>query len=126
MSAAGPDPQPERTGLRRESRIWRLIRRTLPLGRSIGSLFYLISVGLIAGWIIAVFFGVSFFFLMPRSVKLEPGVSPSSTNLNASSAEAPSLMEATSRVDRLSTPPLPESPLPESPPPEPPQPTGDA
>src|SRR5271156_1842304 len=109
MSATGADPQSESTRLRRESRTWGLIRRTLPLGRSIGSLLYLVSIGLIAGWIIAVFFGVSFFFLMPRSAKLEPGVSPSSTNLNASSAEAPSLMEATSRLDRVSTPPPPEA-----------------
>jgi|SRR5271166_3180375 len=105
MSAAGPDPQPERTGLRRESRIWRLIRRTLPLGRSIGSLFYLISVGLIATWIIAVFFGVSFFFLMPRSAKLESGSTQGVSNFNASSAETPWLMQSTSRLDRFSNPP---------------------
>src|SRR5271163_5188253 len=116
MSATGADPQSESTRLRRESRTWGLIRRTLPLGRSIGSLLYLVSIGLIAGWIIAVFFGVGFFFLMPRSAKLEPGVSPNITSFNASSPEAPSLREATSGVDRLSTPPLPESP----------QPTGDA
>ncbi len=115
MSATGADPQSESTRLRRESRAWGLIRRTLPLGRSIGSLLYLISIGLIAGWIIAVFFGLSFFILMPRSAKLEPDVSPSSPNLNASSAQVPSLIEATSRLDRVSTPP----------PPEPPQPMGD-
>jgi hypothetical protein len=102
MSATGADPQSESTRLRRESRIWELIRRTLPLGRSIGSLLYLISIALIAGWIIAVFFGVSFFFLMPGPANLESGVSLGSTNLNASSGEAPSLMEATSRLDRVS------------------------
>ena len=112
MSATDADPQAEETRLRRGSRTWGLIRRTLPLGRSIGSLFYLISIGLIAGWIIAVFFGASFYLLMPRPAKLEPGVSPSSTNLNASSAEAPSLMEATSMPDQLSIPPPPELPQP--------------
>jgi hypothetical protein len=54
--------------------------------------------------------------LMPRPAKLEPGVSLGNTNLNASPGEAPSLMEATSRLDRVSAPP----------PPEPPQPTRDA
>lgn len=112
MSATDADPQAERTRLRRGSRTWGLIRRTLPLGRSIGSQFYLISIGVIAGWIIAVFFGVSFYLLMPRPAKLEPGVSPSSTNLNASSAEAPSLMEATRMPDQLSTPPPPKLPQP--------------
>jgi hypothetical protein len=101
MSATGADPQSERTPLRRESRTWGLIRRTLPLGRSMGSLFYLISVVLIASWIIAVFFGVGLFFLMPRSAKLASGLSPGGTNFDASLW----LMQSTSRLDRLSDPP---------------------
>ena len=116
MSATGADPQTERTPLRRESRTWGLIRRTLPLGRSMGSLFYLIAVGLIGSWIIAVFFGVGLFFLMPRSAKLAPGLSPGGTSFDASSAETPRLTQSTSRLDRLPSPP----------PPEPPQPMGDA
>jgi hypothetical protein len=115
MFATGADPQAERTRLREESRTWGLIRRTLPLGRSIGSLFYLISVGLIASWIVAVFFGVGLFFLMPRSAKLEPGLRPAGTSFDASSAQTPSLTQSTSRLHRFSGPP----------PPEPPQPTGD-
>src|SRR5438105_13806651 len=102
MSASGADPQSESEPFRRESRIWGLIRRTLPLGRSIGSVFYLISVGLIAGWIIAVFFGVSIFSLMPRSAKLASGLSPGETSSNDPSAETPWLMQSTSRLDRLS------------------------
>ncbi len=108
MSATDADTQAERTRLRRESRTWGLIRRALPLRRSIGSLVYLISIGLIAGWIIAVFFGASFYLLMPRPAKLEPSVTPSSTSVNASSAEAPSLVGATSMPDQLSTPPPPQ------------------
>jgi hypothetical protein len=111
MSATGTDPQPARTGLRRESRIWSLIRRTLPVGRSIGSLLYLISVGLIATWIIAVFFGVSFFFLLPQSANLASGLSRGISNFNASLAETPWLMQSTSRLDRLSASPRPSQPL---------------
>lgn len=112
MSAPGADPQSESERLRRESRIWGLIRRTLPLGRSIGSVFYLISVGLIAGWIIAVFFGVSIFSLMPRSAKLAAGLSPGGTSFNDSSGETPWLLQSTSRLDRLSSPldPVPPQP----------------
>src|SRR5947207_155307 len=95
MSATGADPQPERTPFPRESRTWRLIRRTRPLGRSIGSLFYLISIGFIATWIIGVFFGAGLFFLMPRSAKLAPGSSPGTTDFNASSAETPWLVRST-------------------------------
>jgi hypothetical protein len=116
MSATGADPQTERTPLRRESRTWGLIRRTLPLGRSMGSLFYLISVGLIAGWIVAVFFGAGLFFLMPRSAKLVSGLSPGGTSLDASFAETPWLLQSTSRLDRLSG----------LPPPQPPRAIGDA
>jgi hypothetical protein len=112
MSATGADPQSERTRPRRGSRIWGLIRRTLPLGRSIGSLFYLMSVGLIASWIIAVFFGVSLFLLMPGSAKLRPGLNPGGSRFNDSSAETPWLMQSTSRVDRFSSPPPPEPPPP--------------
>jgi len=75
MSATGTDPQPERTRLRRESRIWRLIRRTVPLGKSIGPLSYLISVGLIATWIIVVFFGAGLAFLIHRSARPVSAVS---------------------------------------------------
>src|SRR5271167_3740019 len=112
MSATGADHQAERTQLREESRTWGLIRRTLPLGRSIGSLFYLISVGVIASWIVAVFFGVGLFFLMPRSAKLEPGLRPAGTSFDTSSAQTPSLTQSTSRLDRFSSPPPPEAPQP--------------
>jgi hypothetical protein len=110
MSATGADPQSERTRFRAGSRIWGLVRRTLPLGRSIGSLFYLISVGVIASWIIAVFFGVSLFFLMPRSAKLASGLRPNDTSFDASSAETPWLMQSTGRLDRLSSLPRPGPP----------------
>src|SRR5260370_33518877 len=108
MSATGAAPQSEGTRLRGGSRTWGLIRRTLSVGRSIGSLAYLISVGLIASWIIAVFFGVSLFFLMHRSAKLASGLSPGDTRFDDSSAKAPWLMQSTSRLDRLSSPSTPE------------------
>jgi len=101
MSATGADPQGERTRLRGESRTWGLIRRTLPLGKSIGSLAYLTSLGLIASWIIVVFFGVGLFFLMPQSAKLTSGSSPGGTSFDASLW----LTQSTSRLDRLSDPP---------------------
>ncbi len=109
MSATGTDPQAERTRVRGESRTWRLIRRTRPLGRSIGSLFYLISVGLIASWIIVVFFGVALFSLMPRSANLTSGLSQGGTTFDASSRS----IQATSRLDELSnlSPPGPAQPM---------------
>ena len=110
MSATGADPRSERTPLRRESRTWGLIRRTLPRGRSLGSLFYLISVGLIASWIIAVFFGFGLFFLMPRSAKLAFGLIPGGTSFDA---RLPLTQQPTSRLDPLSDlpPPAPAHPM---------------
>ena len=64
---------------------------------------YLVTIGLIATWTIAVFFGVSLFFLMPRSVKLATGSSQDGDRLNASSADMPWLMQSTSTLDRLSS-----------------------
>lgn len=104
MSATGADPQSERT-LPRESQTWRLVRRALPLGKSIGSLGYLISVGVVACWIIAVFFGASLFFLMPRSAKLVTGSSmDGGDRLSASSEHVPWLLQSTSRLYRLAAP----------------------
>src|SRR5438552_965817 len=110
MSPTGADPRSERTPLRRESRTWGLIRRTLPRGRSMGSLFYLISVGLIASWIIAVFFGFGLFFLMPRSAKLAFGLIPGGTSFDA---RLPLTQQPTSRLDPLSDlpPPAPAHPM---------------
>jgi hypothetical protein len=105
MSATGTDPQSERV-LPRESQTWSLARRSLRLGKSIGSLGYLISVGLIGCWIIAVFFGASLFFLMPRSAKLAAGPSTGGGDrFNASSEQMPWLFQSTSRLYRLAAPP---------------------
>jgi len=103
MSATGADPQSERT-LPRETQAWGLVRRTLPLGKSIGSLGHLISVGLIASWIIAVFFGASLLCLVPRSATLVTGSSEGSDRFNASSAEIPWLYQSTDRLHRLAGP----------------------
>jgi hypothetical protein len=101
MSATDADPQSERA-LPREGQAWRLIRRILPVGRSIGSLAYLVSVGLTASWIIVVFFGASLFFLIPRSAKLATDSSPGGDHFDAFSAEIPWLIQSTSKLDRLS------------------------
>ena len=103
MSATGADPQSERT-LARETQPWGLVRRTLPIGKSIGSLGHLISVGLIASWIIAVFFGASLLCLVPGSATLVTGSSEGGDRFNASSAEIPWLFQSTDRLHRLAGP----------------------
>jgi hypothetical protein len=109
MFTTRPDPQSERT-LRRESPIWRLIRRALPFGRSMSFLLHLIWVGLAATWVVAVFFGLSLFSLTLRPTKLTPGASPESANSVKPRVETPWLPPSTSQLDRISA--LPSSPQP--------------
>jgi hypothetical protein len=115
MSATGAHAQSERTQLYWQSRAWRLIRKTVPLGSSIGSTFYLIPVGLTATWIIAVFFGMSLLFLMPRSAQLASSSSPESTSSGAASAETSRSIQSTSSPEQLSAAPAPRLPLSGSP-----------
>jgi hypothetical protein len=88
------------SGLRRDRITNRIIRKTLPLSKSLGPIFYLVSVGAIAIWVIGVFFGVGFFFLMPHhSEKVASHLGIGSTHLGAFSVEShrilfPQLSEA--------------------------------
>jgi hypothetical protein len=50
-------------------------RETLALGKSLSPLLYLISVGLVATWVIGVFFGGGIFLLMHRPERLVSGLS---------------------------------------------------
>lgn len=95
----------QHTSLDRESRAWELPRRALRLGRSMSALFHLISVGLTATWVIAVFFGVGLFVLVPRPAKLVSGSAPESSNASAPTAETSWLLQSTNRLDRLSMAP---------------------
>jgi hypothetical protein len=115
MSATGAHARSERTQLYWQSRAWRLIRKTVPRGSSIGSTFYLIPVGLTATWIIAVFFGMSLLFLMPRSAQLASSSSPESTSSSAASAETSRSIQSTSSPEQLSAAPAPRLPLSGSP-----------
>src|SRR5690348_6864988 len=100
-SSAGPSA--ERLGLGRESRFWGLFRRALRLGRSIGAQFYLVSFGLTASWVVAVFFGVGLFALATRPANLASGSVPENSNPGAPTLETSWLLQSTNRLDRLST-----------------------
>lgn len=99
MTATAASSGPARLG--RTGRTHRILRRTRALGKSIGPLFYLGSVGIIAVWIIGVFFGVGLFFLTPRSERLDAGRGVESNRSSVSMAESPWLIEALSRLDQL-------------------------
>jgi len=68
MFAFGTDRPLTLARLRGGHRPFAALRRALALRGSLGPLIYLISIGLIAIWIIGAFFGAGFFFLERRPV----------------------------------------------------------
>jgi hypothetical protein len=101
---ATADPPAESARRHGENRAWELSRKAFRLGRSIGSLFYLISLGLTATWVIAVFFGIGLFFLVPRPAKLASSSPLESSNSSVLSTETPWLLQSTNKLNWLSMP----------------------
>ncbi len=64
MFATGADRPSELASLHTGRRIPAIVRRVLARRKSISALLYLISMGVIATWIIGVFLGLGFFLLM--------------------------------------------------------------
>jgi hypothetical protein len=64
MFAIGTDHPSEPTSFGTGRRIPTIVRRVLARRKSISALLYMISAGLIATWIIGVFFGLGFFLLI--------------------------------------------------------------
>jgi hypothetical protein len=83
-----------------------IIRKALALAKSLGPSLYLVSVGLIAIWVIGVFFGAGFLFLMnPDAKNVASQFGVGSAHLNASSAETSWALLSTTGVNELSVPP---------------------
>ena len=78
------------------SRSWELIRRIRLPAKSTGSSLYLISVGMIAIWIIAVFFGGGLFSLIHRSAERASEASAIDAEFAAPGALGASVLEAKS------------------------------
>jgi len=71
-------------GLHRDRITYPIIRKTLALSKSLGPILYLVSVGVIATWVIGVFIGVGFFFQMPHHLeKVASHLGIGSTHLGA-------------------------------------------
>jgi hypothetical protein len=92
MFVSGADRPSEPASLRRDRPTPEIIRKTLALGKSLGAPLYLVPFGLIATWIIGVFFGAGFFLLRHE---LERPVSNSAVDLGLSLAEDRSLAQPT-------------------------------
>ncbi len=100
MSVVGPDRSSVFARLPKGRRTQTSTQETLTLGRSFSSILYLISIGLIAGWIIGVFFGAGFLFLtLPQRQGSRLAVG--GTDFGVFLTESPSSLEAMIRQDRL-------------------------
>jgi hypothetical protein len=58
--------------LRKDRIIQPIVRKAVSLGKSLGPILYLVTVGVIATWVIGVFFGVGFFLLMHHHSEKTP------------------------------------------------------
>jgi hypothetical protein len=100
MSVVGPDRSSVFARLHKGRRTQTSTRKTFTLGKSLSPILYLISIGLIATWIIGVFFGAGFFFLMlPQRPVSHLAVGRTDTGVF--STEIPWLLEAMIRRDPL-------------------------
>ena len=98
MSVVGPDRSSEFARLRKG---WRTRARKTPTrGKSLSPILYLVSIGFIATWIVGVFFGAGFFFLMLPQRPVS-GLAVGSTDFGVLSTESPWLFEAMIRLDPL-------------------------
>src|SRR5260370_20026237 len=77
MPTTGAESPSEPARLLRRWRTKTGIRETLALRKSLSPLLYLISVGLVATWVIGVFFGGGIFLLTHRPERLVSGLSVS-------------------------------------------------
>jgi hypothetical protein len=102
MFVISPDRSSEPAGLRRDRIIQPIIRKALALGKSLGPILYLVSVGVIATWVIGVFFGAGFFLLMHHHSEKEAShLGIGSAHLSASLVESPWVFQPMTRPDRL-------------------------
>src|ERR1700730_13135819 len=100
MSVAGPDRSSVFARLHKGRRTQTSTGKTLTLGKSLSPILYLISIGLIATWIIGVFFGTSFFFLTPPE-RPSSHLAVGRTDIGVFWTESPWLLEAMIRPDPL-------------------------
>jgi hypothetical protein len=100
MSVVGPGRSSVFARLHKGRRTQTSTRKTFTLGKSLSPILYLISIGLIATWIIGVFFGTGLFFLTPPE---RPGshLAVGRTDIGVFSTESPWLLEAMIRLDPL-------------------------
>jgi hypothetical protein len=88
MFAFGTDRPLTLARLRDGHRAVTAIRKVLALRRSLGPLIYLISIGLIAIWIIGAFFGAGYLFLEHRPVDPVSSSAANSADQNAPTAQS--------------------------------------
>jgi hypothetical protein len=102
MLVIGRSHSLEPRALRRDRIAHPIIRKTLALAKSRGPTLYLVSVGLIATWVIGVFFGVGFLFLMhPHAKKEASQLGVGGAHLSTSLLENPGVFLSMIGTDEL-------------------------
>jgi hypothetical protein len=109
MSATSVDRPPDPAHLPIEAQNSIIIRKPLSLTKALSPVPYLISLALIATWIVGVFFGVGFFVLINRPETPVSRLVVGKINFGVLLDESPWLLQAMIRLDHLVSEPFAKS-----------------
>jgi hypothetical protein len=101
MLVVSPARLSESAGLLKDRIAYPIIGKAFALSKSLASLLYLVWFGAIAVWVVGVFFGVGFFFLMHRSEKQAIQLGVGGAHLVTSFPEGPGVYQSISGSDRF-------------------------
>jgi hypothetical protein len=105
MLVVSPARLSESAGLLKDRIAYPIFGKAVALSKSLGPLLYLVWSGVIAVWVVGVFFGVGFFFLTHRSDKQAIQLGVGGAHLVTLLPESPGVYQSISGSDRFLTQP---------------------
>jgi hypothetical protein len=101
MLVVSPARLSESAGLLKDRIAYPIFGKAFALSKSLGPLLYLVWFGVIAVWVVGVFFGVGFFFLTHRSEKQAIQLGVGGAHLVTLFPESPGVYQSISGSDRF-------------------------
>ena len=101
MSVVSPARLSESAGLLKDRIAYPVIRKAFALSKALGPFLYLVLYGVIAVWVVGVFFGVGLFFLMHRSEKQAIRLGVGDVHLVTLLPESPGVYQSIAGSDRF-------------------------
>ena len=101
MSVVSPARLSESAGLLKDRIAYPVIRKAFALSKALGPFLYLVLYGVIAVWVVGVFFGVGLFFLTHRSEKQAIRLGVGDVHLVTLLPESPGVYQSIAGSDRF-------------------------